>query len=138
MTSVFVKHEGLQVNPLQCALLNFMNEEMNLSVSQLVQVHQEWEEENLNASWLSPESVNSLSRTENQISRLTNSELFTKPASCNRAQVLLGCWSHPWVFWLLFQVEVQSLLVAEVVGGAKATAKKSSLKNFSHLWEGVS
>lgn len=56
MTSVFVKHEGLQVNPLQCALLNFMNEEMNLSVSQLAQVHQEWEEENLNASWLSPQS----------------------------------------------------------------------------------
>ncbi|XP_005746121.1 translational activator GCN1 [Pundamilia nyererei] len=33
-------------------------------------------------------------------------------------------------------VEVQSLLVAEVVGGAKATAKKSSLKNLSHLWKG--
>ncbi|XP_076586806.1 stalled ribosome sensor GCN1 [Chaetodon auriga] len=33
-------------------------------------------------------------------------------------------------------VEVQSLLVAEVVGGAKTTAQKSSLKNLSHLWEG--
>uniref|UniRef100_A0A673CG70 GCN1 activator of EIF2AK4 n=1 Tax=Sphaeramia orbicularis TaxID=375764 RepID=A0A673CG70_9TELE len=32
-------------------------------------------------------------------------------------------------------VEVQSLLVAEVVGGAKSTAQKSSLKNLSHLWE---
>ncbi|XP_015253816.1 PREDICTED: translational activator GCN1 [Cyprinodon variegatus] len=32
-------------------------------------------------------------------------------------------------------VEVQSLLVAEVVGGAKTTAKKSSLKNLCHLWE---
>ncbi|XP_070759930.1 stalled ribosome sensor GCN1 [Enoplosus armatus] len=32
-------------------------------------------------------------------------------------------------------VEVQSLLVAEVVGGAKTTAQKSSLKNFSHLLE---
>ncbi|XP_072244658.1 stalled ribosome sensor GCN1 [Leuresthes tenuis] len=31
-------------------------------------------------------------------------------------------------------VEVQSLLVAEVVGGAKTTAKKSSLKNLSHHW----
>uniref|UniRef100_A0A3Q3E4Z3 GCN1 activator of EIF2AK4 n=1 Tax=Labrus bergylta TaxID=56723 RepID=A0A3Q3E4Z3_9LABR len=31
-------------------------------------------------------------------------------------------------------VEVQSLLVAEVVGGAKTTAQKSSLKNLSHLW----
>ncbi|XP_028269572.1 eIF-2-alpha kinase activator GCN1 [Parambassis ranga] len=31
-------------------------------------------------------------------------------------------------------VEVQSLLVAEVVGGAKTTAKKSSLKNLNHLW----
>ncbi|KAM6931319.1 stalled ribosome sensor GCN1 [Xenentodon cancila] len=32
-------------------------------------------------------------------------------------------------------VEVQSLLVAELVGGAKTMAKKSSLKNLSHLWE---
>uniref|UniRef100_A0A8D0A2S3 GCN1 activator of EIF2AK4 n=1 Tax=Sander lucioperca TaxID=283035 RepID=A0A8D0A2S3_SANLU len=32
-------------------------------------------------------------------------------------------------------VEVQSLLVAEVVGGAKTTAQKSSLKNLSHLWK---
>uniref|UniRef100_A0A3Q3WWH8 TOG domain-containing protein n=1 Tax=Mola mola TaxID=94237 RepID=A0A3Q3WWH8_MOLML len=32
-------------------------------------------------------------------------------------------------------VEVQSLLAAEVVGGAKTTAQKSSLKNLSHLWE---
>ncbi|XP_073321707.1 stalled ribosome sensor GCN1 [Pagrus major] len=32
-------------------------------------------------------------------------------------------------------VEVQSLLVAQVVGGAKSTAQKSSLKNLSHLWE---
>ncbi|KAE8291635.1 eIF-2-alpha kinase activator GCN1 [Larimichthys crocea] len=32
-------------------------------------------------------------------------------------------------------VEVQSLLVAEVVGGAKITAQKSSLKNLSHLWK---
>ncbi|XP_023197971.1 eIF-2-alpha kinase activator GCN1 isoform X2 [Xiphophorus maculatus] len=31
-------------------------------------------------------------------------------------------------------VEVQSLLVAEVVGGAKTTAKKSSLKSLYHLW----
>uniref|UniRef100_UPI0037E8FE79 stalled ribosome sensor GCN1 n=1 Tax=Semicossyphus pulcher TaxID=241346 RepID=UPI0037E8FE79 len=31
-------------------------------------------------------------------------------------------------------VEIQSLLVAEVVGGAKTTAQKSSLKNLSHLW----
>lgn len=35
-------------------------------------------------------------------------------------------------------MEVQSLLVAEVVGGAKNTAQKSSLKNLSHLWEEVS
>ncbi|XP_061586476.1 stalled ribosome sensor GCN1 [Cololabis saira] len=34
-------------------------------------------------------------------------------------------------------VEVQSLLVAEVVGGAKTMAKKSSLKNLSHLWEDI-
>nr|XP_020454851.1 eIF-2-alpha kinase activator GCN1 isoform X2 [Monopterus albus] len=32
-------------------------------------------------------------------------------------------------------VEIQSLLVAEVVGGAKTTAQKSSLKHFSHLWQ---
>nr|XP_019949232.1 PREDICTED: eIF-2-alpha kinase activator GCN1 [Paralichthys olivaceus] len=32
-------------------------------------------------------------------------------------------------------VEVQSLLVAEVVGGAKTIAQKSSLKNLSHLWK---
>uniref|UniRef100_A0A1A7WWE1 GCN1 general control of amino-acid synthesis 1-like 1 n=1 Tax=Iconisemion striatum TaxID=60296 RepID=A0A1A7WWE1_9TELE len=32
-------------------------------------------------------------------------------------------------------VEVQSLLVAEVVGGAQATAKKSSLKSLAHLWQ---
>ncbi|XP_045930063.1 eIF-2-alpha kinase activator GCN1-like [Micropterus dolomieu] len=32
-------------------------------------------------------------------------------------------------------VEVQSLLVAEVVGGAKTTAQMSSLKKFSHLLE---
>uniref|UniRef100_A0A665VTC9 GCN1 activator of EIF2AK4 n=1 Tax=Echeneis naucrates TaxID=173247 RepID=A0A665VTC9_ECHNA len=32
-------------------------------------------------------------------------------------------------------VEVQSLLVAEVVGGAKTITQKSSLKNLSHLWE---
>ncbi|KAA8578930.1 hypothetical protein FQN60_017531 [Etheostoma spectabile] len=32
-------------------------------------------------------------------------------------------------------VEVQSLLVAEVVGGAKTTAQKASLKNLSHLWK---
>ncbi|KAM6945032.1 stalled ribosome sensor GCN1 [Lycodopsis pacificus] len=32
-------------------------------------------------------------------------------------------------------VEVQSLLVAEVVGGAKTTAQKSSLKNLSHRWK---
>ncbi|XP_018524768.1 eIF-2-alpha kinase activator GCN1 [Lates calcarifer] len=32
-------------------------------------------------------------------------------------------------------VEVQSLLVAEVVGGAKTIAQKSSLKNLNHLWE---
>ncbi|KAK9522292.1 hypothetical protein VZT92_018767 [Zoarces viviparus] len=32
-------------------------------------------------------------------------------------------------------VEVQSLLVAEVVGGAKTTAQKSSLKNLSHCWK---
>lgn len=38
----------------------------------------------------------------------------------------------------ILQVEVQSLLVAEVVGGAKTTAQKSSLKNLSHLWEEVS
>lgn len=38
----------------------------------------------------------------------------------------------------VLQVEVQSLLVAEVVGGAKTTAQKSSLKNLSHLWEEVS
>ncbi|XP_014822655.1 PREDICTED: translational activator GCN1 isoform X1 [Poecilia mexicana] len=31
-------------------------------------------------------------------------------------------------------VEVQSLLMAEVVGGAKTTAKKSSLKSLYHLW----
>lgn len=36
------------------------------------------------------------------------------------------------------QVHVQSLLVAEVVGGAKTTAQKSSLKNLTHLCEGVS
>lgn len=35
-------------------------------------------------------------------------------------------------------MEVQSLLVAEVVGGAKTTAKKSSLKNLNHLWVEVS
>ncbi|XP_051924087.1 eIF-2-alpha kinase activator GCN1 [Hippocampus zosterae] len=33
-------------------------------------------------------------------------------------------------------VHVQSLLVAEVVGGAKSTAQKSSLKNLTHLCEG--
>lgn len=38
---------------------------------------------------------------------------------------------------VFFQVEVQSLLVAEVVGGAKSTAKKSSLKHLSQLWEKV-
>lgn len=38
----------------------------------------------------------------------------------------------------LSQVEIQSLFVAEVVGGAKTTAKKSSLKNLSHLWRQVS
>lgn len=38
---------------------------------------------------------------------------------------------------VFFQVEVQSLLVAEVVGGAKSTAKKSSLKHLSHIWEKV-
>uniref|UniRef100_A0A3Q3F6D5 GCN1 activator of EIF2AK4 n=1 Tax=Kryptolebias marmoratus TaxID=37003 RepID=A0A3Q3F6D5_KRYMA len=32
-------------------------------------------------------------------------------------------------------VEVQSLLVAEVVGGAKTMAKKSILKSLSHLWK---
>ncbi|KAM9360287.1 stalled ribosome sensor GCN1 [Symphorus nematophorus] len=32
-------------------------------------------------------------------------------------------------------VEVQSLLVAELVGGAKTVAQKSSLKNLSHLWQ---
>uniref|UniRef100_A0A6Q2X3G2 TOG domain-containing protein n=1 Tax=Esox lucius TaxID=8010 RepID=A0A6Q2X3G2_ESOLU len=32
-------------------------------------------------------------------------------------------------------VEVQSLLLAEVVGGAQATALKSTLKNLSHLWK---
>uniref|UniRef100_A0A8C4NPU2 GCN1 activator of EIF2AK4 n=1 Tax=Dicentrarchus labrax TaxID=13489 RepID=A0A8C4NPU2_DICLA len=32
-------------------------------------------------------------------------------------------------------VEVQSLLAAEVVGGAKTTAQKSILKNLSHLWK---
>ncbi|XP_033829216.1 eIF-2-alpha kinase activator GCN1 [Periophthalmus magnuspinnatus] len=32
-------------------------------------------------------------------------------------------------------VEVQSLLVAEVLGGAKSTAQKSSLKKLCHLWE---
>ncbi|XP_077457109.1 stalled ribosome sensor GCN1 [Stigmatopora argus] len=32
-------------------------------------------------------------------------------------------------------VQVQSLLVAEVVGGAKSTAQKSSLKNLTHLCE---
>lgn len=37
-----------------------------------------------------------------------------------------------------FQVEVQSLLVAEVVGGAKTTAKKSVVRSLSHLWEDVS
>ncbi|XP_034546988.1 eIF-2-alpha kinase activator GCN1 [Notolabrus celidotus] len=31
-------------------------------------------------------------------------------------------------------VEVQSLLVAEVLGGAKSMAQKSSLKSLSHLW----
>nr|XP_043881729.1 eIF-2-alpha kinase activator GCN1 [Solea senegalensis] len=31
-------------------------------------------------------------------------------------------------------VEVQSLLVAEVVGGAKTIAQKSSLRNLNHLW----
>lgn len=35
-------------------------------------------------------------------------------------------------------MEVQSLLVAEVVGGAKTTAKKSVVKNLGHLWEDVS
>lgn len=35
-------------------------------------------------------------------------------------------------------MEVQSLLMAEVVGGAKTIAQKSSLKNVSHLWEEVS
>lgn len=114
-----------------------MNEEMNESVSWFRCTRRGRRKPECELAE-STESVSSLSRTENQISRLTNSELFTKPASCNRAQVLLGCWSHPWVFWLLFQVEVQSLLVAEVVGGAKATAKKSSLKNLSHLWKGVS
>lgn len=33
-------------------------------------------------------------------------------------------------------VEVQSLLVAEVVGGAQATALKSTLKNLGNLWKG--
>ncbi|XP_034077743.1 eIF-2-alpha kinase activator GCN1 [Gymnodraco acuticeps] len=32
-------------------------------------------------------------------------------------------------------VEVQSLLVADVVGGAKSTAQKSSLKHLSQLWK---
>uniref|UniRef100_A0AAZ3RIA1 TOG domain-containing protein n=1 Tax=Oncorhynchus tshawytscha TaxID=74940 RepID=A0AAZ3RIA1_ONCTS len=32
-------------------------------------------------------------------------------------------------------VEVQSLLLAEVVGGAQATALKSTLKNLRHLWK---
>uniref|UniRef100_A0A3P8W649 GCN1 activator of EIF2AK4 n=1 Tax=Cynoglossus semilaevis TaxID=244447 RepID=A0A3P8W649_CYNSE len=32
-------------------------------------------------------------------------------------------------------VEVQSLLVAEVVGGAKTIALKSSIKNLNHLWD---
>ncbi|KAM9391827.1 stalled ribosome sensor GCN1 [Pholidichthys leucotaenia] len=31
--------------------------------------------------------------------------------------------------------EVQSLLVAEVLGGAKVTAQKSSLKNLNHIWK---
>lgn len=38
----------------------------------------------------------------------------------------------------VFQVEVQSLLVAEVVGGAKTIALKSSIKNLNHLWDEVS
>lgn len=37
----------------------------------------------------------------------------------------------------VLKVEVQSLLVAEVVGGAKSTAKKSSLKKLCRLWEEV-
>ncbi|CAG02490.1 unnamed protein product, partial [Tetraodon nigroviridis] len=35
-------------------------------------------------------------------------------------------------------VEVQSLLAAEVVGGAKTKAQKSILKHFNHLWKQVS
>lgn len=35
-------------------------------------------------------------------------------------------------------MEVQSFLVAEVVGGAKPTAQKSSFKKLNHLWEEVS
>lgn len=35
-------------------------------------------------------------------------------------------------------MEVQSLLAAEVVGGAKKTAQKSSLKSLERLWEQVS
>lgn len=40
--------------------------------------------------------------------------------------------------YLCCQVEVQSLLVAEVVGGAKTIAQKSIVKNLNHLWEQVS
>lgn len=39
---------------------------------------------------------------------------------------------------LLFQVEVQSLLLAEVVGGAQTTALKSTQKNIYQLWKQVS
>lgn len=46
--------------------------------------------------------------------------------------------AHHVIFCPFLQVEVQSLLVAEVVGGAKTMAKKSILKNLSHLWEEVS
>lgn len=35
-------------------------------------------------------------------------------------------------------MEVQSLLVAEVVGGAKTTAKESLVRSLGHLWEDVS
>lgn len=35
-------------------------------------------------------------------------------------------------------MEVQSLLVAEVLGGAKVKAQKATLKNVSHLWQEVS
>uniref|UniRef100_A0A7N8Y6V6 GCN1 activator of EIF2AK4 n=1 Tax=Mastacembelus armatus TaxID=205130 RepID=A0A7N8Y6V6_9TELE len=34
-------------------------------------------------------------------------------------------------------VEIQSLLVAEVVGGAKTTAQKSGLKHVRHLWQEI-